>query len=124
MKKLYSFLIALVVMMCATVAFAHHGPEKVTIKDAQKKQPAVTFPHAQHTKMVDKCETCHHTNKGLTAANDKDVKKCSSCHLNPKDNAPSMSEMSPKKNPFHILCVSCHKEQGKGPTACKECHAK
>lgn len=124
MKNRYRVAFAALVMMIATFAFAHHGPDKVKIDAAAKKQPGVTFPHAEHVKGVDSCDTCHHTNKGLTAKSDKDVKKCSSCHLNPKDNAPSMSEMSPKKNPFHVLCVGCHKEQGKGPTVCKECHAK
>lgn len=124
MKRTYSMAVTLLVLMVATFAFAHHGPDKVLIDAAAKKQPGVTFDHAEHVKRAAKCETCHHTNKGLTAQSDKDVKKCSSCHLNPKDDAPSMSEMSLKTNPFHVLCVSCHKEKSKGPTVCKECHVK
>ena len=32
--------------------------------------------------------------------------------------------MSLKKNPFHMVCIDCHKEQAKGPTKCDDCHKK
>ncbi len=112
-------------LLTATTVFAA-VPKEVKIDAAAKKQPAVTFPHEKHaTELVKTCDTCHHTNKGLTAANAKDVPKCSSCHLNPaKADTPDMSEMSLKKNPFHMLCMGCHKEQKKGPAKCNECHKK
>ena len=112
--------------LVATVAVAHY-PGKVKVDVAAKKQPPVTFDHAKHgDTLVKTCETCHHNNKGLTKAQvDKiDVKTCSECHLDPKDKAPSMREMSLTKNPLHIRCIGCHKEQKKGPTVCNKCHVK
>ena len=122
---LFGFALALV----ATDARAHY-PETIKIDEAAKKQPPVVFPHAQHgDKLVATCDTCHHTQKGLTkeqnATGKIDVKKCSTCHLDPKDaKVPSMREMSLTKNPMHIRCISCHKEQKKGPTVCNQCHKK
>jgi len=110
----------------AVVALAHY-PAKMKVDAAAKKQGAVTFDHAKHgDALVKSCDTCHHTQKGLTKAQagKVDVKKCSSCHLDPKDKAPSMREMSLTKNPFHTACISCHKEKKKGPVACTGCHAK
>jgi hypothetical protein len=111
-------------LLLATLASAHHGPANVTLDDAAKKQPGVPFSHEKHaTKLVKSCDTCHHTQKGLKSESEK-VVKCSTCHLDPKDKAPSMREMSLTKNPFHVRCIACHKEQKKGPTVCKDCHVK
>ncbi len=116
-------------LFAAGVALAHY-PTTIKIDAAAKKQPAVTFDHAKHgDTRVKTCGTCHHTQKELTKAlNDAgkiDVKKCSVCHLDPaKANIPSMREMSPAKNPFHIRCVGCHKTEKKGPVACTGCHKK
>ena len=101
-------------------------PATVTIGEAKAKQPAVTFDHAKHAEtLVKTCDVCHHTQKGLTKDSKDEVKKCSSCHLDPKDpKAPSMREMSPTKNPFHIRCAGCHKAEKKGPTSCTACHKK
>ena len=117
--------IAILICLVAVPAFPHHGPKSITIKAAAKKQPAVTFNHDLHgAKLVKTCETCHHTEKGLTATTDAKVKKCTTCHLDPKDAAPSMREMSLTKNPFHSLCLDCHKKAKKGPTTCVACHKK
>ena len=119
-----SIAIALTFLL-ATALLAHHGPKTITIKAAAKKQPAVVFDHAKHSAAAKSCDSCHHTQKGLTAANDKDVKACTTCHLDPKDpKTPSMREMSMAKNPFHQRCVDCHKAGKKGPTACTGCHKK
>ncbi len=108
-----------------TIAAAHHGPESITIDAAAKKQPAVVFAHEKHaTKLVKACDTCHHTNKGMTTETGAKVEKCSTCHLDPKGTVPSMREMSMQKNPFHSRCIACHKEQKKGPATCTGCHIK
>ncbi|MDX1584009.1 MAG: cytochrome c3 family protein, partial [Thermoanaerobaculia bacterium] len=114
-----------VMLLAATFAFAHHGPDKVTWDDVADKQPAVTFDHAKHAnELVDSCDTCHHTNKGLTAEDDKKVMPCTKCHLKkPMGDVGTMKDMSPKKNPMHIKCMGCHKEND-GPTKCTECHQK
>ena len=112
--------------LAATFAFAHY-PGVVKVDVAAKKQPPVTFNHAKHgDTLVKSCDTCHHTNKGLTKAQaDKvEVKKCAECHLEAKGKTPSMREMSLTKNPMHIRCVGCHKETKKGPMACTGCHKK
>ncbi|HEX9161233.1 MAG TPA: cytochrome c3 family protein [Thermoanaerobaculia bacterium] len=127
-KRLGSSL-AFLLLFVAAAAGAHY-PATLKIGEAAKKQPPVTFDHAKHgDTLVKSCGTCHHTQKTLTkaenAANKVDVKKCSTCHLDPKDaKIPSMREMSPTKNPFHIRCVSCHKTEKKGPVACTGCHKK
>lgn len=124
MRKTLGIAILFVVLAVAAV-LAHHGPMKVTIDAAADKQPGVVFDHHAHsTKLVKSCDTCHHTEKGLTAESDKRAKKCSSCHLDPKADVPSMRAASMKTNPFHTVCVDCHKEQKKGPVVCKNCHVK
>jgi hypothetical protein len=111
-------------LFAATVVFAHHGPTTLKIDAAAKKQPPVTFAHEKHQQRVKACDTCHHTQKGLVSENTK-VVKCSTCHLDPKNaKMPSMREMSLTKNPFHIRCIACHKEQKKGPVVCTGCHVK
>ncbi|MEA2488467.1 MAG: hypothetical protein QOH21_259 [Acidobacteriota bacterium] len=121
MKRL---IVVLLVVFTAMAVFADRGPVKLVIKAAAKKQPPVTFAHEKHAKLAKSCDTCHHTQKGLKSDTEK-VVKCTTCHLDPKKpNIPSMREMSMTKNPFHIRCISCHKAQKKGPTACAACHAK
>jgi len=125
MRRIASLCLVLFCLL-ATIALAHY-PGKVKVDVAAKKQPPVMFDHAKHgDTLVKSCDTCHHKNKGLTKAQaDKiDVKKCSDCHLEAKGNVPSMREMSLTKNPLHIRCIGCHKEQKKGPTACNKCHVK
>lgn len=129
MKKFLTILAAVLLTMAfATGAMAkkaNEAPDSVVIKAAQAKQPAVTMPHKAHIDQGVSCETCHHTNKGLTKDSKDEVPTCTSCHLNPKDAAtPNMAEMSMKKNPFHMGCVDCHKEKAKGPTKCADCHKK
>lgn len=119
-------LFVLVFIVAAPLVLAHY-PGKVKVDAAAKKQPPVTFDHAKHgDTLVKSCDTCHHTNKGLTKAQtDKvDVQKCSECHLEAQGKVSSMREMSLTKNPMHIRCIACHKEQKKGPTACTACHKK
>ena len=126
MRRPVLFLATLLVFM-ATLAFGHY-PGKVKVDVAAKKQPPVMFDHAKHgDTLVKSCDTCHHTNKGLKKAHaeNTDVKKCSECHLDPKDaKVPSMRDASLTKNPLHVRCIGCHKEQKKGPTVCTKCHVK
>lgn len=107
----------------AAVLLAVQIPETITLDKAQAKQPSVSFPHKMHADTI-ACESCHHTQKGLTAEAEK-VVSCTSCHLDPeKAEIPSMRQMSLTKNPFHIACINCHKKEAKGPTKCAECHKK
>lgn len=124
MRKILSLIASLGFTLFATVVFADKGPATATIGEAAKKQSAVVFPHEKHTTVVKTCDTCHHTNKGLTAESKVKVQKCSECHMKVQGKVGTMAEMSPTKNPMHIKCVGCHKEQKKGPTTCVQCHKK
>ncbi len=125
MKNTRLVLLAIIAIFAAATIWAAAPPATITIDEAKAKQPGVTFPHEKHFAIAKTCDTCHHTQKGLTKDSKEEVKKCSACHLDPKDaKVPSMKEMSPTKNPFHIKCVGCHKAEKKGPTSCTQCHKK
>lgn len=116
-----------VILAISFSALADQIPETIIINAAAKRQLPVPFTHGKHaTTLAKTCDTCHHTQKGLTAEKVKDMKvvKCSTCHLDPKGEVPSMREMSMTRNPFHIRCIACHKAERKGPMVCTECHRK
>jgi Class III cytochrome C family len=118
-------LLAMLALFAAGTAMA--GVSTIlTIDEAKAKQPGVAFDHSKHAAEFAKaCDVCHHTHKGLTKDSTDPVKNCAVCHLDPKDEKiPSMREMSATKNPFHIRCIGCHKEQKKGPASCTACHHK
>jgi hypothetical protein len=125
--------VALLAVFAAAGSFAatpKEAPDVVKIDDCVAKKAAVDFPHGTHAKAI-ACTTCHHTQEGLTATSTLEVQTCASCHVAPeKAETPKCSEMSLTKNPFHISCVNCHKEEIKKdatkalPTKCDECHPK
>jgi len=109
---------------CASLAAPTTPPEHITIDDCVNKKSAVEFPHAMHFEKLE-CVTCHHTQETLSKETADQAKPCSECHVKPEEaSTPICSQMSPKKNPFHIKCMGCHKEQEKGPTKCDACHPK
>ena len=119
--------IILVIFALIAVPVLAHYPGKIKIDAAAKKQPPVLFDHAKHGDTLAKsCDTCHHTQKGLTKAQVEkvDVKKCSECHLKAQGKMGTMADMIPAKNPMHVRCIGCDKEQKKGPTVCTKCHIK
>jgi len=107
---------------------ASKAPDKVNLDECKAKKSGVEFPHKKHMdELKVACDKCHHTDKGLKAGAATDVKKCVDCHKTPeKKETPVCTEMSPKKNPYHIVCVACHQEQNKAgkkaPAKCAECH--
>lgn len=122
--RVHSTLLLLATFLAATV-LAQHGPVTTKINAAAKKQPGVVFPHQKHVKLAKSCDTCHHTQKGLSSEKETKVVKCSTCHLDPKGpKVPGMREMSLTKNPFHAQCIACHKKLKKGPVPCAGCHKK
>ncbi len=99
-------------------------PEHITIDDCVAKKSAVEFPHAKHFEHME-CVTCHHTQETLSLETADQAKPCSECHLKPEEaSTPICSQMSPKKNPYHLTCMGCHKKEEKGPTKCDDCHPK
>lgn len=133
MRKVRHGLAGLVVGLSAVWMLAYGAatiPKEITIDDCQSKQPAVKFAHEAHTTKTD-CATCHHTQKDLTAEKASEAKTCDGCHNAPeKAETPKCSEMSLTKNPYHIACINCHKEElkknaeAKAPTKCADCHVK
>lgn len=121
-----NFALSLVLALVATIAVAHH-PGQIKINAAVKKQAAVPFNHGKHADVyVKDCTTCHHMDKGLSQDKTAKVKgrKCSTCHLKAQGKMSTMADMSLTRNPMHAQCISCHKTQKKGPTACTACHKK
>ena len=110
--------------LLTTAAVQAAPPETIVIDDCVNKKSAVEFPHAAHFERVE-CSSCHHTQETLTKESADTAKPCSECHLEPeKKSTPVCSQTSLKKNPFHINCVACHKEEKAGPTKCNDCHPK
>ncbi len=120
--------LALLAPVAIYAATSAEAPEAITIDDCVIKKAAVEFPHRAHYERDGvACADCHHTQDGLTADSGMEVKPCSDCHLEPEEETtPICSQMSLKKNPFHINCVACHKESGAeaAPTKCEGCHPK
>ena len=117
---------AMVFSVAGMTVIAGEAPETATIDDCVNKKAAVEFPHAAHFEVTE-CATCHHTQTDLTAdtVGGMEVQTCGTCHTTPEDaETPVCSQMSLSKNPYHITCVGCHKEQGAGPSKCDECHPK
>jgi len=81
----------------AAPAFAADAPATLTF---ETKNGKVAFTHKAHTdKLGGDCTKCHATKAGGKIAGFS------------KDSA-------------HKLCQGCHKDGGKGPTKCAECHKK
>lgn len=134
MRKLFvPFVLVCTVVLAGTVLVAvpaSQAPESVTLDDCMAKKSAVVFPHKAHAEKLE-CKACHHTQADLTAAAATEVQTCGSCHTSPeKAETPKCGEMSMAKNPFHLTCVNCHKEEAKknaetkAPTKCDQCHPK
>ena len=122
MKKVLT-VIGIVAVACLS-GMVMAEEETFTLGACGEKKAAVTFPHTAHAGVTE-CQTCHHSNEGLTADSDQKVEKCSACHLNPeKAETPDCASMSATKNPYHIRCIGCHKTEAKGPTKCNDCHPK
>ena len=121
-KALLGFAIGALILAAPAMMLAVAQDDEMVLDACAEKQAAVKFPHKAH-EGVGPCSTCHHTQEDLAAGGE--AEKCTSCHLNPEDEATlDCSQMSTSKNPYHKNCVGCHKEQGKGPSKCTECHPK
>ncbi len=132
MRKIALSGLFVLMITAALVALAAEVPETITIDDCVAKKSAVEFPHKAHFELT-ACVTCHHTSEGLTAETvaSMEVAKCGSCHNEPENaETPKCSEMSAKKNHYHIACIGCHKEavakkaDSPAPTKCNDCHPK
>lgn len=122
-KSILGLGLGIAALLIAVAPLAATAPDSTTIDDCVAKKSAVEFPHAAHFEVTE-CTTCHHTDEGLTADSGT-AQPCGECHNSPESpDTPECAQMSLKKNPFHINCVGCHKEQAAGPAKCDECHPK
>ncbi len=127
--KIWTLAAIALATVAAWAVAGQEPPEVAVLDDCMKKRPAVTFPHQAHFELTE-CTTCHHKQEGLTIEaleSGVEVKRCAVCHLNPEEKStPDCTQMSIKRNPYHINCVNCHKESGSenAPTKCKDCHVK
>ncbi len=96
MKKMTLLAITIsLISLAATLATADSGaPAELQYPT---KMGTVTFNHASHESLID-CASCHDAVQGI--------------------------DQKQRKDAFHGLCISCHKEQQQGPTSCKECHVR
>lgn len=123
-RKIWSMAAMALLVLGAAALWGHHGPDDVVLNaaGAKAKQAPVQFPHALHVKSVESCDTCHHNHEGMTSAANVEVATCASCHLKPEEGVPGILQAGLRNNPYHIKCISCHREESKGPTACADCH--
>ena len=103
MTKTLSALFAAVALSFATSALAAAPAGPVVL---QAKPGNVSFDHAKHAAVA--CTKCHATDKGGAI----------------EGFAKAGSADAPNKDKAHAACQGCHKEQGKGPQKCADCHKK
>ncbi|WP_353116900.1 acidic tetraheme cytochrome c3 TmcA [Nitratidesulfovibrio sp.] len=112
-----------VAMAPAQEDMKHLAPEAL----APQSRPAARFVHDTHNEKakIDECGTCHH---GTTEDGRRDATAptsegtpCADCH---SAHGGKTGKGTPLERAYHRQCMGCHREQGKGPTACGGCHTK
>ena len=92
--------------------------ESPVIKAKEDHYGPVRFMHAKHAAHTKDCAVCHHYRP--TDKNASETTRCSACHQE------SFSEKHPErvglKAAYHLACIDCHEQQGKGPVDCLGCH--
>lgn len=124
MKICVPVLIMAVALALALPAFSQEDM-KVIASDAYSTltRPPAVFVHDEHNEKagVEDCVLCHHG--GSDGVQDTSMSTegipCSDCH----DVKPA-SNMTGLTNAYHGQCIGCHREQGKGPLACSQCHVR
>jgi len=115
--------VAVLVSIFALVQ-AYAQEDIVVIKDSafeDGQRPPAVFAHEDHNEKaeIEECNVCHHLYEGGNKVEDESSEGmgCSDCH-NVKEGFPTR----PLMKAYHDLCQGCHKDQGKGPRTCGECH--
>ncbi|OIQ50773.1 Acidic cytochrome c3 precursor [Pseudodesulfovibrio hydrargyri] len=117
--------ILLVVAYMAPAAFSQDDMTQVPADGfAKLERPRVPFMHDAHNEKagLEDCVVCHHSKNDDGTRNMEESSEgepCSSCHAEKRDDGGT-----PLMRAYHLQCQGCHKEQGKGPVACAECHPK
>ena len=90
------------------------GPSNPTLDYNGADMKVVNFTHHDHQKKLGNCSVCHHASKPGQSHS-----ACRKCHDDQAHgNQPKI------KDAYHKRCAGCHKETGKGPTACMGCHGR
>lgn len=89
-------------------------------------RPAALFAHDEHNEKagLDDCAACHHgkDDQGKKDPDAYDVSEpCAECH---KPAGEAAKGTTPLMRAYHQQCISCHKQENKGPTHCAGCHQK
>lgn len=118
-------IIAMVIIYMAPAAFSQDDMTMIPVDAFPKlERSQVPFEHDAHNEKaeLDDCVICHH---GMTDDGKQDMEyssegePCASCH-----DVERSDGGTPLMRAYHRQCIDCHKEQGKGPVACGECHPK
>ena len=81
----------------------------------------VRFMHTQHAvNYVDNCAECHHYRPADESASE--MVSCAACHQ--EAFKPAALDRVGLKAAYHLQCMGCHQERGKGPVGCECCHRK
>jgi hypothetical protein len=76
-KTVVAALTFFALLLGASMALAHHGPEVINMDKFKKAMAPVKFQHHQHQDRVNMdCIVCHHKEK----AGETKLKPCSECH--------------------------------------------
>jgi hypothetical protein len=152
MKKRTCVVLGLFVgILCMAYLWAGEGASHAASPDARlpsvrvlgtlsDRYEPVTFDHAKHVSMADKCDACHHHGNGAASTCSQchnlspsafknsvvnSFLPCSSCHADPDPGNPVMPGL---KVAYHKKCFECHRGMnnvGLDPKGCTElCHAK
>lgn len=99
----------------ATTAPSEKGAPLLAPKVLADMYGPASFGHGLHQRIVKDCTLCHHHSGVKTPP-------CKECHGAPfksgELNKPGLARI------YHLRCISCHKENQKGPTDCTGCHTK
>jgi hypothetical protein len=124
MKRCLPILIVAVILTFSQLASSQEDMT-VIAPDAFGKltRPAATFVHDQHNEKagVEDCVLCHHG--GSDGVQDPEFSTegipCADCHaVQPDKGTTGLSKA------YHLQCISCHEQSGKGPLACGQCHVR
>ena len=127
MKKCFPILLLLLIGSLFFLVSAYSQEDMRFINadafDNPQRPPAV-FNHDEHNELaqIEECNECHHIydeeGKRVEDESSED-QSCSDCHeLEVSDRKPALMKA------FHINCKGCHKEKGKGPVMCGQCHVR
>lgn len=88
---------------------------------AHRRSPAV-FDHDGHNEKAGlaDCAACHHGGKNgvMDKSATSEGTPCAECHP-----ARAVEKgVTPLERAWHRQCIGCHRQTGKGPLACGQCH--